>query len=436
MLRKKLRRVAYRKFYREIGRLQEFRRQSPEAIRDYQWRKLREMVEYAYQHVPFYRKLYREAGWKPGDLRTPDDFRKLPVVNREMLMKAEIAERLTDIPGERKFAEEDATSGTTGTPFLFYKDRRLVRREFLLYSLQKFALGWKPGERELIIKGRLYREDREDALMEADDEQTYRLNGFRITREVIPELLEFFQSKNIRWIYGYPTPIRQLCRFARERKMDLSVKTIITMGEVLTRSMRRQLEECYSARVYQLYGAAEAMHMAHECIMREGMHVDSERYYLEVRGRKQPFQGSGSLLITDLLNRVMPLIRYEIGDEVQFASHLCDCGDNTPLIRSVKGKHTEIFRTPSGRELNLHILLDDIFADMSNELATFRLVLKSKKHMVLWLVPFHHNNSNNWKPVVDKLKEYLGKEVRIDWKVVDHLEPELSGKHKSIISKI
>ncbi len=428
-----LRSVRYRKLLTRIRQLEQFRQQSPEEIRTYQWTRVQEIVDYAYRYVPFYRQLYHQVGYLPGDLKSWDDFRNLPTIHREMFMATPEADLLTELFHEQEYATEDATSGTTGKPFLFYKDKRLVEREFLLYNYQKLLLGWVPGERELFVKGRIEQEGKEDHLIFREDNQTFRLNGFRISREVIRQLAGFIRRQKIQLIYGYPTPIRQLCHFAREEGVEIRVKLIITMGEVLTDSMRQQMEDCFGASVYQLYGAAEAMHMAHECPRRNGLHVDAERYLLEIRRRRQPYTGSGSLLITDMMNRVMPLIRYEIGDHVQFADQPCDCGDRTPLIRSISGKRAEIFRTPSGKELNLHILLDDIFADLNQELASFRLIVQNKRQMELLLVPAQKNDSSLWKQAVARLQEYLGEDVHIQFKLVDRLEPTPAGKNRSIV---
>src|SRR5262245_52208996 len=104
--------------------LEEFERTqflSEEALRELQWQRLASLLEHASTHCPFYRRRFRAAGVKPGDLRRPEDLRALPVLEKRHLQE-EVEDLVArDVPPEQLIRNQ--TGGSTGTPVPFYLTR-------------------------------------------------------------------------------------------------------------------------------------------------------------------------------------------------------------------------------------------------------------------------------------------------------------------------
>lgn len=429
--------LLYRSLLNRIRGHWQLRRQPPELMHQWQFRKIQRLVRYAYDFVPMYRRLYSQAGLEPEDVRSWNDFARLPVIHRELLQQYYPGQSLTTRLSDLRYQIDDSTSGTTGTPFTFMKDHRTVDHEYLTFTMQKLRLGWKFSDKELYLKGLLEDADPQNSVFMRIDKNTYRWNGFEIFGENTVRLSNFIKEKNIWFIYGYPTPIKQMCKLIRERGLEIQVPLVITMGEVLSESTRMFIQNCLGARVYQLYGAAEVMQVAHECREQNGLHIDLSRYYLELKNPKRRRAGirEGSVVITDLLNYVMPLIRYEIGDEVQMTDNECPCGDRFPRILKIKGKQQDIIHTAGGRELNLHILLDDVFADLGGEIDTFRFVVESEGRYRLQIKPRKQREAAFWQPIVRDLQHYLGENAEIVFEQVYDIPLEASGKRKNIVDR-
>jgi phenylacetate-CoA ligase len=119
--------------------------------------------------------------------------------------------------------------------------------------------------------------------------------------------------------------------------------SLITSAEVLEPADRELLERVFGCPVFNRYGCREVSVIASECTAHRGMHVMAEGLYLEIEtptGPAAPGQ-PGSILVTDLLNDVMPLIRYRIGDMGAWASGPCLCGRHLPRLEKVAGRVTD-----------------------------------------------------------------------------------------------
>ncbi len=431
-----LQRIKYNGLIEEIEEQLRYRRQAPEVIKGYQLGRIQAIVNYAFVHVPFYHSLYKTAGFQPGDLKSWDDFRKLPVANSEALRESFSDWSFLKNHPDRKFLIDDSTSGSSGRPFVFYKDSRLLAREHLSLMIQKLLLGWKFTDRELYVKGLIQKLAWKENILDFFDWHTYRIDGFDISRRNIEDLVRFIRKKKISFFYGYPTSLLRLCRAASEHGVKLPARLTITVGEVLTESLRSNLEDCLQGSVYQLYGAAECMQVAHECSERQGMHVDANRYYLELKSSNVSRNGyeRGSMLITDFDNRVMPIIRYEIGDIVNIDYLPCGCGNNCPRISSVEGKVYEVIKTPAGTELNLHILLDDIFSDHAKFISQFQAVAEKPDLLKIYIVPGQNGIPEDLRENLRKqLQSYAGESMKVKLQDVSYIPRDGSGKQKKVI---
>jgi phenylacetate-CoA ligase len=155
-------------------------------------------------------------------------------------------------------------------------------------------------------------------------------------------------------VQGFPSWLLVLAQAASEAGVALpQVPLIYTSSEALTATARRTLERAYQARVVDVYGSTEFKEIAVQC--RNGRyHVNFESVYVE--SVPSPETGVPRLLVTTLLNRAMPLIRYELGDTGRVEEGACPCGRWGPYLCDLSGRLSEVLSFPDGTQLSPYLL--------------------------------------------------------------------------------
>jgi len=158
-------------------------------------------------------------------------------------------------------------------------------------------------------------------------------------------------------IATYPTQAVLLAEEREAGRLKIAPREIWTGGETLTPAMRRVVEQAFSCTVVNSYGASEFLTIASDC-PRGRLHLNSDWVILEPVDEKgrgvEPGMTGSTTLLTNLANHAQPLIRYDIGDRVTFATERCECGSHLPVI-DVEGRCDDILRLPGthGRRVSV-----------------------------------------------------------------------------------
>ncbi|HTN50103.1 MAG TPA: AMP-binding protein [Burkholderiaceae bacterium] len=149
----------------------------------------------------------------------------------------------------------------------------------------------------------------------------------------------------------YPTAAEMLAEEQEAGRLQVRPREIWTGGEVLSEPTRLRVQRAFGCRVRSAYGASEFLPIAWECPHRH-LHVNADWVVLEPVDRLgnpvPPGTRSHSVLLTNLANRIQPLIRYDLGDAVTVASEPCACGSYFPVI-AVEGRCDDTLRLPGRR---------------------------------------------------------------------------------------
>ena len=148
---------------------------------------------------------------------------------------------------------------------------------------------------------------------------------------------------------GYPSALEALAEQKRSGSLRIHPVLISAAGETLTAAARERIATTFGCRVSNYYGSSEAVGLTYECAA-QGLHVNSDWYIVEpVDDQGDPVlagQLSHGVLVTNLANRVQPIIRYEMGDRVLMSSEPCPCGSVFPRIE-VSGRTDDILSFPT-----------------------------------------------------------------------------------------
>jgi phenylacetate-CoA ligase len=146
------------------------------------------------------------------------------------------------------------------------------------------------------------------------------------------------------WLQAYPSATDLLARRLLARGETLAIPHVLLTAEPVLPAQRERIARALGAEVLAFYGSRETGWIASECPAQKRAHLNTAGVHLEA-------DADGRLLVTDLVNRGMPLIRYEIGDLGSLDHEPCPCGDPRPVLASLEGRALDVFVLPSGRRV-------------------------------------------------------------------------------------
>jgi len=160
-------------------------------------------------------------------------------------------------------------------------------------------------------------------------------------------------------LLGYPTALALLAAEARAGRLRISPRRVIASSEPLLPETRQALERAFGAPVANMYGTSEAGPMAVGCWRGTGMHLCDDLVIVEPAdqdGRPvPPGTASARVYVTAPANPVLPLIRFELTDQVTVTGTACPCGSAHTLIADVQGRLEDAFRYPGGATIHPHV---------------------------------------------------------------------------------
>lgn len=403
-----------------------------EKIHALQWQRLRALLNHAYTECPFYRARFDCVGVTPNDLRGLDDLRVLPI-----LEKRDIQEQGEDMIA-RNWPRGDLianqTGGSTGAPVSFYLSKaRKCSRAAATLRHNRWA-GWRIGDRAAVIWGAPRDRPANDwraRLRGTLLREPLWLDTAHITEASLAEFHTGLLRYRPRIIQAYARSAVLFARYLQARGLrPHRPHAIVTSAEVLESEERLLLEDVFGCSVFNRYGCREVSVVASECEAHSGLHIMAEGLYVEVetpRGPAAPGE-MGSILVTDLLNHAMPLIRYRIGDVGAWASGTCPCGRDLPRLERVAGRVTDFLVGSDGRLVSGVYLATYVVAQRPS-LGQVQILQQKAGAVTYRIKPgrdFNHESDLEYLQTMTH--RYLGARMMIDSELVEELPAEPSGK--------
>ena len=396
----------------------------------------REQLLFAARFVPYYRQLLAPLN---GQLEAVRDHAEMSALRRQLpvLEKATVQEQAEQLRARGVGplpCHPDRTSGSTGTPLIFPCDQRAWAYRHALTFRTMQAFGVRLGDPYAYFVGLPWGGGRRWKLRVRD----WVLNRSRICAfEIGPDRLAR-HVRQLRWrrpvcFLGYPSALYDFCLLCREHDLDLrrlKLKGVFLSSEPVHDYQRRLISEVTGAPCCNLYGSAEGGLNAFECPA-GGLHLTLEATWLELR---DPAAQAGEILVTDLMLRTSPLVRYAVGDEVRLSSRSCDCGRAHPLIESVEGRRSEPILLPNGRRINANVI-NYLFKDLA-PLAVFRrcrFVETPAGRLELQLMVAPGFREEHRQQVVAATLAAMGEDLPLDVVVVERMPDLPNAKHRDYV---
>jgi|WetSurMetagenome_2_1015567.scaffolds.fasta_scaffold131987_1 phenylacetate-CoA ligase len=429
-----------RGIYDRYRRLSEAPALGIDELREMQRRKLNDLVVYCNEHVPFYRELFAEHGVDPRGVFDVEALRA-----KEIFTSKPIVRSAGDSILSREFVKEDlhnsATSGSTGTPVLFY----MSRDNWCLRMATKYRsedwIGKPLGTPATLIWGhkpvRTRRAIFKNSLYWAFQNYQF-LSAFDIGEESLVAAVASIRRHGSRFIESYVTVVYLMAKAIAKYGLEPpKLDGIVVGAERLYDFQKEEIERSFRCSVFNRYGATEFSNVASECEKREGLHVNMDNLWVEVvDGDDRPVTGQvGDIVVTDLENRAMPLIRYRIGDRGVMTDAACSCGRSFPMLREVVGRDSETMKTEGGREIHDMYFLWKL--SRAPGLVRFRVTQDSLTHV---RVDIEHDGSvdrevtSRW--IAEALRDLERYRVSHTLEYVDSIPLTGAGKMRFFVSEL
>ncbi len=411
-------------------------RRPEEEIQRLRDEKIRKLVGYAYENIPYYRKMMLDKGIRPETINGYDDLTMMPILTKEAILKN--SQSLIKLHSSKRMYERK-TGGSTGMILHFFKEAdALAKNDAIMYRCYAWY-GIDIGDRQARFWGvpvkfkTRVKESIKDVLL-----NRIRISAFDISESTC--MGEYKRMRRFRptHFYGYTTAIYGFCRMAKELGLNLKelrMKAVICTAEKMYPHHRELLSEMFDCPIVDEYGSSENGIIAFQC--RQGnMHLMSDHLAIEFvdeQGQRVKPGELGRIVITDLSSFEMPQIRYDIGDIGRLSDKKCSCGITLPLMDIVEGRKEDFIRTKEGKLVHAAYLCYTLKEDTIHE---FKMIQKDIDRFHVQLVRSPLFNSESEKKLERNLRSALGNDAQISFEYLDRISREKSGKLRYFISEL
>jgi len=413
---------------------------SSQQLMELQNKKLQKLIEYSVKNSPYYREIFQEYNIHPGDIQTIDDLPKIPY-----LTKSDLQVKMNRIIVRNYFKKDylHRTSGSTGIPHNVYTDRLTESHRIAAMYRARRWWGCEPGDKKLEVWGRYEEPSLFIRIRKKILENRISLSAFEMDENTIVRYYSTIKHYRPKFIRGYVSPIYLLASYFNKYGMDLKLDNLTginTTSEVLFNHQKEKIQKVFQCPVINEYGCSEVGLIGYQC-KAGNMHLTNENIIVEfiTDGRPAKSEELGDIVITDLNNRIMPLIRFKIGDLGSYSDKSCSCGRGLSLMNIAIGRETDIIVLKNGRKelpLIFEFMVEKIEIYSKYHIKEFRVIQKAIDRFIMEIIPSSEYKKNINEAVEKEFKKRFGDFGTLEFRIVEQISPEPSGKRRLFYSEL
>jgi phenylacetate-CoA ligase len=425
---------------RRLKYLEELRasqwRSEPE-LRQAQWVRLKDIVAYAFDNVPYYRASFEAVGFT-GQLRTPEEFRSLPLLSKHTVRKNHDA--LISRVFRRDELVESRTGGSTGTALTLRFDKPCQQRRNAAAMRSDEWAGWDIGMKVAAIWGNPpVPHNLRGRLRNALVDRTMYLDTMNVNDESVRHFVAAWRKYQPQLMFGHAHSIYILATYLNDMGVnDLRPKGIVSTSMMLLASERAYIQKTFECAVSNRYGCEEVGLIAAECERHEGLHINMDYVFLEFLrddGREAQPGEEAKIVVTDLVNRGMPLIRYEVGDLGVPSDRRCSCGRGQPLMDRITGRQADFLKRPDGSRVAGVSIVERTLTAIPG-LQQMQLVQNDLHKLAVKVVATDEFSTHEEYALRRELEDVFGEDVTVDLQYVEKLDQTRAGKYRFAICTV
>ena len=417
------------RIYARLGFYKKSQYWDRETIENYQFRKVREMLLHAGSNVPYYRDLFKSAGFNPQKFQSLKDLEQVPLLDKEIIRKNPeqlLADHKATIHGYWKY-----TTGSTGTPLRLFLDRDCHINKYAATLRAYHWAGYSPGKRAFLL---------------VENENLKKAFGYRLLSNSIYFDTSSVTRDNVQAFYGLLNRFRPNYYIGYGRAflnfykhlvdLGLTVPSPISLvhyGENLPENDKKKLETIYRTRVYNFYSHREDTVLASEPEPGK-KYLMEDFFYPEILDETNQIieEGTGELIGTGFYNYTMPLIRYKTTDILTVKKYAEANDHKFTQVEKIVGRVNDKVLTPGGREF--YFVGQPIFEIPG--IISAQHIQESRTGLKVNLLTDDDFDPGSIEQIKKNYLEYLGEQMTFDVQIVNKLEERGTGKRPVIISRL
>ena len=422
------------RYWRELEKTQYL---SQKQLEEIQWQRLKNLWVFLWDNNSFYKNRFLKAGLTPKSLKSPEDISLFPILTKKdvrlntdsMISDGFIKDKLHHFK----------TGGSTGKALDIYiteecsEMRNACARRHDRWTTwetcEPIGAVWGNPKLPSTIKEKIL-----DALV-----QPYiYLDTMSVTRKSVQQFAQAWRKVKPTLLFGHAHSLYILAEYIQTLAIDvIQPKGIISTSMMLLPNERALIENVFGCKVTDRYGCEEVSLIGCECKVHNGMHMNIEHLVIEFLGddgTSVKAGETGNIVVTDLMNKAMPFIRYKVEDVGIPLERQCSCGCNLPLMGKVAGRVADFLIKKDGTRVAGISLIENTLTKMPG-IDQMQIVQDDRLTLKLNLVPGLMYTSETelellsyFKTVFDGIDIILNK--------TDGIQPEKSGKYRFSICNI
>ena len=401
---------------------------SKDEIQDIQLKKIKKIVEVAYEKSDFYHQYYKNNDFHPDMLKNYEDINLIPIVKRAALKNAPVESILTTHDYSKLHLH--TTSGSSGIPVKFYYTSQEERLKNYGVMRAYMMMGIRLRDTTVALRDPI--DIRQPGIYEKLGIMAYDYyNIYDDTNEIYHRLCDKYTDIDI--LKGMPSDLMNLCYEIRKGdKKFPKVRMLISDSEVLDEFSRQYISDTIGTQILDYYASVENGCIAFQM-------PGSNKYFLnedQVLVQQESLADSISdAIMTNLRNTTFPIIRYQIGDVIDFGDGRSDLEDvSLRTINRIHGKYLDFIVLPDESIVSPHVPKQEL--THLTGIKKFQIIQKDFDKIVVKIEKDAGYTEETEKKILESLDGAFKKLVSIDIEYDDSLSKKTKNKFKCIQSDV
>jgi len=414
---------------------------SPDQLHEINWKKRQSICLKAYTSSKFYKEFYDAHHFDPRSLTDENDWQHVPVLQKKHL--TESFDSILDPTCPRSRHIVTTTGGSTGAPTKSLRDRnfpeevlkwRMLRR-WNRSPAEDMLMLWRIPESHRSLRHKLVN------TMIWWPTRRFKIDVSALSDDVLIDIVKSVIAERPGIIWGYVGAVETLARYMEREGVQLDYSPLVWVTAAPVSEVQSALfSQVFNGCVLDQYACSEMHWVASNIPGETNLTIEHDYRHVDILGADSrllsPGQ-AGRLALTDLENRVFPLIKYDVGDQSLIVPERADRLSAYPRLAPVKGRVTDTIATPSGISLSGEFLTT-IFDDCTGFVAQFQ-VHQLHDYSIDLLVAFRRSPSIDERhllqQIVDNLVQLTRSEIPVRLQEVSSIESD-RGKIRFVRSDV
>ena len=390
-------------------------------------------IQYTMSNSSYYNKALSKIEY-PEHLK---NIASLPIINKEVLRQN--LDQIYTIPLNEGILSK--TGGTTGKSLQVLYTKKDIQERFAILDNFRHDFGYALGKKTAWFSGK-------DLLTKSDIKRNrfwktdyfYKVryySTFHIHKNYLKYYIANLITYRSEFLVGFPSTMYEIAKYGLQNNIQFPegvVKAIFPTAETITKDIREVLERFFKTNLYNQYASSEGAPFILEC-EHHNLHLELQSGVFEVLGNNDEHINKGRLVVTAFNTHGTPLIRYDIGDEIELLEGTCKCGNNNPLVKSVLGRISDFIYSEETGKINL--------GNVSNCLKGVKGIIKfqiQQDNICQLIVLIEKDNAvftkKDENTFLKNLRDRVGNKISIELNYIDNIPVEKSGKYRLIKNNI